>query len=228
MRPLICGLLFFHLIECAFAQDATDEITKWGMLTATLTKPERLKLIACLSDLVDRSKAAGMSDVEFKSTLPKACPHELEELQKVILERMPPPGIEGSKSEELATRAARILFIPIYNEFSGEVPYRYRLRDMANRTGPTPEDIASKLAKEKYSECLSRAVVDAKTTGTSADDFKKSLDAACATEADAVHQAELNVWDTYARSPSNRDAAGKLAINLARMNAVRQYSDGSK
>jgi hypothetical protein len=216
------------LIDCAFAQDAAEDTRKWATLTTTLTKPERLTLIACLSDLVDRSKAEGMSDAEFKSTLPKACPHEFEKYQKAILERTPPPGIEGSKREEVVAWAVRIMIVPIYNEFSEVVPYRYRLRDLANRIDPTPEDIASKSAREKYSECLSKAAVDAKTTGMSTDDFKKSLDTACATEADSVHQAALSVWDTYARPPRNRDAAGKLAIKLARMNAVRQYDTGLK
>ena len=37
------------------------------------------------------------------------------------------------------------------------------------------------------------------------------------------HQTELRLWETYAAPPKNKDAAGKVVINLAKMAAVRHY-----
>ena len=223
MRLLACGLVCLLSIQRVSAQDA-EQMKVW----AEAIKPERLKLIACLSDFVDRSKAQKMPDEDFKRALPKACLVEFEELQKAFLARIPTPGVEGAQREELVVGAIRMLFVPVYNEFSGHFPYRYSLKDAVNRAGPTPEDIALKSAKEKYSGCLAQAAADARKASMSAEHFKNSLSNVCTAQADAVHLAELSVWDTYARPPSNRDAAGKRAIAIAKMNAVKQYTDGSK
>ncbi|MBO4225090.1 hypothetical protein [Bradyrhizobium neotropicale] len=175
MRTSFCGLLFSLWGGCAALGQDVNDLEKWD---ATL-KSERRDLIVCLSDLVDRAKAQGMPDAEFKSTLGKACPGEFERLQKAFLERVPMPGIEGNKREEVAAYARRVLLIFIYNEFSGNFPYRYRLIDRLKGIGPTAEDIAFKATRQQYSECLSKVAIDARTVGMSADAFKDSLASAC-------------------------------------------------
>jgi hypothetical protein len=223
MRLLTFAIAFLVSTTCALSLDINLKEQ------ANLIKPERTKLIACLSDVVDHSKAQGMTDAEFKETLPKSCPNQREELRKAFLDRIIPAlKVDDSKGEELATGATQLLLIPIYNEFSGQVPYRYRLKDAEKAETPTPEDIKFKSAKEKYFECLSKFATKSKADGTSADDFKKSLNGACLEEAKAVHQAELRVWETYVRPPTNRDAAGKVVISLAKMAAFRQYGEASK
>jgi len=170
-----------------------------------------------------------MTNVAFEEALPKSCPNQREEFRKALLERIIPVlKVDQSKGEELATGATQMLLTPIYNEFSGQAPYRYRLKDAEKAETPTPEDIEFKSAKETYSSCLSKFATKSKADGTSADDFKRSLDGACFEEAKVVHQAELRVWETYVRPPTNKDAAGKVVISLAKMNAVRQYGGVSR
>ncbi|MCK1542484.1 hypothetical protein IVB12_11115 [Bradyrhizobium sp. 179] len=225
MRTSLCGLLFSLWGGCAALGQDAKEIERWA---ATLSS-ERVDLVVCLSALVDRAKAQGISETEFKNLLAKSCQGEFERLQKAILERVSTPGIEGTKRDELAVAAGRLLLIPIFNEFSGKVPYRYRLIDrLKGRISPTVEDIAFKAAKEDYSECLSKAARDARAAGISVDAFKDSLGSVCLQESEAIRRAELAVWDTYARPPQNRDAAGNIWKRSAQMNAVRQFSDNAK
>jgi hypothetical protein len=223
MRLLTFAIAFLVSTTCAFSLDINPKEQ------ADLIKPERTKLIACLSDLVDRSKAQGMTDAAFKEALPKSCPNQREELRKAFLDRIIPAlKVDDSKGEELATGATQLLLIPIYNEFSGQLPYRYRLKDAEKETTPTAEDIEFKSAKETYSACLSKFAAKSKADGTSASNFKKSLNEACLEEVKAVHQAELRVWETYVRPPTNKEAAGKVAISLAKMAAFREYGEAPK
>jgi hypothetical protein len=174
MRLLTFAIAFLVSTTFAFSLDINRKEL------ADRIKPERSKLIACLSDVVDRSKAQGMTDAAFKEALPKSCPNEREELRKAFLDRIIPAfKVDDSRGEELATGATQLLLIPIYNEFSGQRPYRYRLKDAEKAKTPTPEDIEFKSAKETYFECLSKFATKSKADGTSADDFKKSLDGAC-------------------------------------------------
>jgi hypothetical protein len=152
MRLLTISIVFLVFTRCAFALDR-DAIEERAMLL----RPERAGLIACLSDVVDRATAQGMTADEFKETLPNSCPNQREEFRKAVLDRMIPTlNVDSDKGEELATWATQLLLIPIYNEFSGQVPYRYRLKDAEKAKTQTPEDIAFKSAKEKYYECLSK------------------------------------------------------------------------
>src|SRR5258708_7698942 len=148
MRLLIFAIAFLVATRCAFALDIERKEL------AELIKPERATFIDCLSDVVDRSKAQGMTDAAFEEALPKSCPNQREELRKAFLDRIIPAlKVDHSKGEELATGATQLLLISIYNEFSGQVPYRYRLKDAEKAKTPTLEDIEFKSAKETYSSC---------------------------------------------------------------------------
>jgi len=226
MRLLTLAILLFGSTAPVHAQDIDIKALE---AQAQLLKPERSALVICLSDAVDRAKARGLSDAEFKETLLKSCLDEREALRKAVLDRLVSVlGVEPGKGEEVSAWAAQLLLIPIYNEFSGRMPYRYRLKDAERAKTPTPEDIALRSTKEKYSECLSTFARNSASVGASPDDFRKSLDGTCLEEAEAVHQAELRVWDTYVRPPTNRETAGRTAIRLTKDAAVRQYRPAAK
>jgi hypothetical protein len=226
MRVLIFAIASFVSTTCVHSQDVN---LKQLQEQTVLIKPETAKLIACLSDVVDRSKAQGVTETAFKEALFQSCPNQREELRKAFLDRIIPTlNVDEKKTEELATWAAQLPLVPIYNEFTGQVPYRYRLKDAEKAKTPTPEDIEFRSAKEMYTACLSKLATNAKVEGTSADDFKKSLNGVCLEEAKAVHGAQLRVWETYASPPTNKDAAGKVVISLAKMAPVRQYGEASK
>jgi hypothetical protein len=225
MRLLILALLLCST-ACVHAQDFDIKAIEEQAL---LLKPERTAVVMCLSDVVDRAKAQGSAEAEFKETLLKSCLDEREALRKALLDRLVPVvGVEPGKREDVAAWASQQLLIPIYNEFTARSPYRYRLKDAERAKTRTPEDLALKASRENYGECLATFAANARAGNVSSDDFRKSLNRACLAEADAVHQAELRVWDTYVNPPSNREAAGKTAITIAKTNAAQEYRAKSR
>src|SRR4051794_7426906 len=127
MRVLTFAIASFVSTTCVHSQDIN---LKELQEQAVLVKPETAKLIACLSDVVDRSKAQGVTEGAFKEALVQSCPNQREELRKALLDRIIPTlNVDAKKAQDLATWASQLPLIPIYNEFSGQVPYRYRLKD---------------------------------------------------------------------------------------------------
>lgn len=220
MRFLFLGV-FLCSTACVYAQDFDFKAIE---AQALLLKPERIAAVMCLSDVVDRAKAQGSTEAEFKEALSKSCLEEREALRKALLDRLVPVlGIEPGKREDVAAFASQQLLIPIYNEFTGRSPYRYRLKDAERAKTRTPEDLALNASRESYGGCLAAFAANARASNVSSDDFRRSLNRACLAEAEAVHQAELRVWDTYASPPPNREAAGRTAITIAKTNAVQEY-----
>lgn len=231
MRRLSPAIVFLILVDCAFAQDVATQEAR-----AKLVQPEMTNLVVCLSDVVDRSKARGMSRAEFEKVLPNSCPDEFRAFRQANLERLipliekdyPTSKMDARKREELVTFASRAILVPMFNEFSGHSPYRYRMKDAEKRKTPTTEDLAHAAAKQEYTACLARFAETSRAAGVSADKFKSSLDNACGPEADAVSHAERRLWDTYVNPPANRDAAGRIFINTIKMATLRKYSEVAK